>query len=87
MTRLPLLDRDMMLQLITADVSPAALEKPAGTGDVARTIERLFGPEPALSPEDLRLPPAARLRQVYAALIDSDRFRAACGRISASYAW
>jgi FkbM family methyltransferase len=87
MTRLPLLDRDMMLQLITADVSPAALDKPAGTGDVARTIERLFGPEPALSPEDLRLPPAARLRQVYAALIDSDRFRAACGRISASYAW
>ena len=31
--------------------------------------------------------PAPRLRDIYAALIDSDEFRAACGRISASYAW
>jgi hypothetical protein len=27
------------------------------------------------------------LREVYAALVDSDQFRTACGRISASYAW
>jgi len=32
-------------------------------------------------------PPGARLREVYAALVDSDQFRTACGRISASYAW
>jgi hypothetical protein len=36
---------------------------------------------------DLRLPANQRLRDVYAALIDSEPFRAACGRISASYAW
>jgi hypothetical protein len=35
----------------------------------------------------LRLSAAPLLREVYAALIDSDQFRAACGRISASYAW
>ncbi|MET0922583.1 MAG: FkbM family methyltransferase, partial [Xanthobacteraceae bacterium] len=87
MTRLPLLESDVLLQLITADISPAALEKPAGADDIARAVERVFGPESALSPDDLSLPPAARLRHVYAALIDSDRFRAACGRISASYAW
>jgi len=87
MTRLPLLDRGAVLELITADIAPAALEQPASAGDIARAVERVFGPESALSTEDLSLPPAARLRQVYAALIDSDRFRAACGRISASYAW
>jgi hypothetical protein len=31
--------------------------------------------------------PGASVRDVYARLIDSDRFRAACGRISAGYAW
>jgi hypothetical protein len=65
----------MMLQLITADVAGRARQT-RRHGDVARTIERLFGPEPALS-RDLRLPPAARRR--FTPLIDSDRFRAACG--------
>ncbi len=87
MTRLPLLERDLLLGLLTGDIPPAALEKPAGADDVARAVERLFGPDAALSTEDLKLPPAPRLREVYAALIDSDQFRAACGRISASYAW
>ena len=87
MTRLPLLERGTLLELLTADLPPDALEQPAGADDIARAVERVFGSEPALSTEDLSLPPAARLRHVYAALIDSDRFRAACGRISASYAW
>jgi hypothetical protein len=46
-----------------------------------------LGPNAGVSREKLKLPPAPRLRDVYAALIDGDEFRAACGRISASYAW
>jgi FkbM family methyltransferase len=87
MTRLPLLERGLLLDLVTAESPAAALEQLAGTADVAQAVARLFGPEATLSAEELQLPAAARLREVYAALIDSDRFRAACGRISASYAW
>jgi FkbM family methyltransferase len=86
MTHLPLLERDFLFELITAEIPLAELEKPAGADDVARAVERLFGPDAKL-PEDLKLPPAPRLREVYAALIDSDQFRVALGRISASYAW
>jgi FkbM family methyltransferase len=87
MTRLPVIDRGVMFELLTGDIPLAALEKPAGADDITRAVERLFGPDAALSAADLTLPPAPRLREVYAALIDSDHFRAACGRISASYAW
>jgi FkbM family methyltransferase len=87
MTRLPLLDRGLLHRLLTADIAPAELDKPAGADDIARATERLFGPNPAPSVRELKLPPAAKLGEVYAALIDTDQFRAACGRISASYAW
>ncbi|MGA7490758.1 MAG: FkbM family methyltransferase [Xanthobacteraceae bacterium] len=87
MTRLPLLDRDSLLDRLTAGIAPAALERRVGAEHIAGAIGRLFGPDLALSMVDLALPPAPRLRDVYAALIDSDQFRAACGRISASYAW
>jgi FkbM family methyltransferase len=87
MTRLPLMDRGVLLELLTAGIASAALEGPAGAADIAEAIERLFGPDHAPSVADLTLPPAPRLRDVYAALIASDQFRAACGRISASYAW
>ena len=87
MVRLPLLARELLLGLVTADIATAALDAPAGTDDTARAIERLFGPGPARSRAALTLPPTPRLRDVYAALLDSDEFRTACGRISASYAW
>ncbi len=87
MTRLPLIERDFLFELITAEISISALESAAGKDDIAKAIERLFGPDAGPSAEGLNLPPAPRLREVYAALIDSDQFRAACGRISASYAW
>src|SRR6516225_6069696 len=87
MTRLPLVGREVLVELVTADIAAAALEAPAGADAIAGAIERLFGPDAALARKDLRLPPGARLREVYAALVDSDQFRAACGRISASYAW
>jgi hypothetical protein len=87
MTRLPLLGRDVLFELVTAGIASTTLERHAGAHDIARAIERLLGPDAALSAADLALPPAPRLRDVYAALLDSDQLRAACGRISASYAW
>ena len=87
MTRLPLLERDLVIQFLTGDIPLSALERPAGANDVEQAIERLFGPNAVVSRENLRLPAAPRLRDVYAALVDSDEFRAASGRISASYAW
>jgi FkbM family methyltransferase len=87
MTRLPLIDRGVLLERLTAEIPPTALEQPADAVAVAYAIERLFGPDAALSKEDFKLPTACRLREVYASLVASDQFRAACGRISASYAW
>jgi len=87
MTRLPLLERDLLIELLTGDIAPSVLEQPAAANDLERAVERLFGPKATVSRENLKLAPAPRLRDIYAALIDSDEFRAACGRISASYAW
>jgi FkbM family methyltransferase len=87
MVHLPLLAREVLLELVTADIANAALHAPAGADDIARAIERLFGPQPTPSRATLKLPPIPCLRDVYAALLDSDEFRVACGRISASYAW
>jgi FkbM family methyltransferase len=87
MVRLPLLGHEVLLDLVTAGIATAALDAPAGVDDIACAIERLFGPQPARPRATLKLLPNARLRDVYAALLDSDEFRAACGRISASYAW
>jgi FkbM family methyltransferase len=87
MVRLPLLAREVLLERLTADIAAAALDGPAGASDIERATERLFEPDFAPSIAELELPPAPRLRDIYAALLDSDEFRAACGRISASYAW
>lgn len=87
MTRLPLIDRDVLLKMLTADLPLRLLEAGADADAVAGAIDRLLGPDTSLAHSDLVLPAAARLRDVYAALVDSDQFRAACGRISASYAW
>src|SRR5262249_61036085 len=84
---LPLVGREVLVELVTADIAAAALEGPASADAIAGAIDRLLGPDAGLSREDLRLPPGARLREVYTALVDSDQFRTACGRISASYAW
>jgi FkbM family methyltransferase len=86
MIRLPVLERDFVFALVTADIPAAALDAPAGPAEIASAVARLFGVG-APAAVDLRLPPNQRLRDVYAALIDSEPFRAACGRISASYAW
>jgi FkbM family methyltransferase len=87
MTRLPLLGRDFLHQMLTADIPAAALEKPAVEREIRQAIEWTFGPSATLTLKDLHLPADPRVRDVYAAIIETDQFRAACGRISASYAW
>jgi FkbM family methyltransferase len=84
MRRLPVLDRTVLLDLLTADLPAAELDRRAEEGDLARICQRLFGCEP---PNDLQLPAEATIRDLYQRVIDTDRFRTACGRISASYGW
>ncbi|HKS65114.1 MAG TPA: FkbM family methyltransferase [Xanthobacteraceae bacterium] len=81
MARLPLMPPNELLALLTAGLAPQALAAPATAGDVAAIAERLFGAGPDTPTS------AASIRDAYARLIDSDRFRAACGRICASYSW
>jgi FkbM family methyltransferase len=88
MAQLPLIDRGDLLDRVTADLAPAALARPVADGDLIAAFERLFGAPPA--PHELarlRLPVPATVRDLYVGLLDSDLFRTACGRISASYAW
>jgi FkbM family methyltransferase len=88
MTQLPALDRGLLLDLLIADLPPAELGRAANREDVTRALGRIFGPDSPLGTVlDLKLPPGASLRDLYAAILDTDHFRAACGRISASYAW
>jgi FkbM family methyltransferase len=87
MTRLPVLDRGLMVELLTAGLPAAELDRAAGAADLAHIWGRLFGPAPSPALADLKLPAGASVRSLYAAIAESDPFRAACGRISASYGW
>jgi hypothetical protein len=84
MRRLPILDRAVLFELLTADLPAAELDRPAEEADLARLCQRVFGCEP---PNDLDLPTAGTVRDLYRRVIDTDLFRTACGRISASYGW
>jgi FkbM family methyltransferase len=88
MTRLPLFEPALILELLTADLPAPDLARRANAEDISQAMARLFGPgmEPD-SIRDMNLPTDATVQQVYAGLIDTDTFRVACGRISASYAW
>ncbi|HEY6256013.1 MAG TPA: FkbM family methyltransferase [Xanthobacteraceae bacterium] len=87
MTRLPVLDRALLVELLTAGLPAVELDRRADEADLARIWERLFGPHVSPKIGDLRLPPDVTIRSLYAAIAESDPFRAACGRISASYGW
>jgi FkbM family methyltransferase len=87
MTDLPLLDPELLCKMLTADIPPGLLEGPAGPQDLARALERVFGPASPLDAQRMRVPHKSTLREVYMAIVLSDDFRAAAGRISASYAW
>ncbi len=83
LTRLPLMERTQLFDLLTAGV--AGLDRPAGAADVAAIMARLFGQSPA--PQQIVPQDSETIAQAYRRIIDSDAFRAACGRIAASYAW
>ena len=83
LTRLPLMDRRQLFDLLTAGV--AGLGRPAGAADIAAVMARLFGQSPA--PQQIVPQDSETIAQAYRRIIDSDAFRAACGRIAASYAW
>jgi hypothetical protein len=88
MTRLPVLEEALVVELLTAGLPASELDRPAEAADVARIWGQLFGPE-AASPllAQLELPAGASIRALYGAIAQTDLFRAACGRISASYGW
>jgi len=86
MTRLPLFEPDLLLELTTADFAPADLARVATKADLDTAFDRLFGAYPGTG-EGLDPGRPETVRELYARIISSDRFRIACGRISASYAW
>jgi FkbM family methyltransferase len=85
MVRLPLLGRGAHLKLLIDPIPAAELRQTATPADAAAIAERLFG--------RVQMPPApefhrnATIRDLYEHFISTEQFRAACGRISASYAW
>ena len=81
MAKLPLAPPDDLLALLTSGLAPQALAAPAAASDVAAIAAHLFGSGPDAPTS------AASTRDAYLSVIDSDRFRAACGRICASYSW
>ncbi len=88
MIRLPLLEARHLLDFLTLDFAPAQLDRPATQSDAEAAYHRLFETEP---PPDwaasLDLPAEASIRDLYARLIETDRFRTALGRIAATYSW
>lgn len=87
MVRLPLIERETLVALLTTDLPAESLGKTATEADIAAAAERLFGHIPQSEWLSELRQPHATIRDVYAQLVETDRFRTACGRISASYAW
>jgi FkbM family methyltransferase len=84
MAKLPLTPPATFLSLLTAGIDKKMLASPATEEALAAVSERLFGSSSAPRVTAGR---AQTIRDIYASVIDSDEFRAACGRICASYAW
>jgi len=78
----PLMDRGALLDRLTGGI--ADLDRPATAADLAAIAVRLLSSAAA---QQMTAPPNATIREAYRRIIDSDAFRAACGRIAASYAW
>ena len=88
MVRLPLTSADMLVERLTAGLAAADLATPATAAAIAVIYQRLFGAAP--SPQwikNFHLSRDATLHDLYRVIVLSEAFRAACGRISASYAW
>ncbi len=86
MVRVPLLGADELIELLMAGMTPAERARPATAADLAVIHERIYGHPPDEAAR-AALHRNATIRDLYAGLIAADPFRAACGRISASYAW
>lgn len=89
LTRAPLLDRDLLVELLTAELNPAALSRAATEYDIDAVFDRLLGREPHAD-ERARAKAAMKgksLKELYEILLGFDAVRAALGRISGSYAW
>jgi FkbM family methyltransferase len=80
--KLPLMDRSALLGMLTAGTT--GLDRPANASDIAAVTARLFAPP---APQQTAPPTGQTIRGIYRQIIDSDAFRASCGRIAASYAW
>jgi FkbM family methyltransferase len=86
MSKLPLTDPAVLSGALTAGIPD--LDRPATAADVAALAARLFGAPPAPQQDcDIAVTGQETIRDVYAKMIESDAFRAACGRIAASYSW
>jgi FkbM family methyltransferase len=86
MARLPLTDRAAFLDTLTAGAPQ--LDRRASAADLERITARLFGAPPALQQDcEITMTGRETIHDVYAKVIESDAFRAACGRIAASYSW
>ncbi|BAT58478.1 hypothetical protein GJW-30_1_01004 [Variibacter gotjawalensis] len=86
MTRAPLLDSAQMFDLLTAHLTEAQLLAPANKaafdGIVANLLGSLDGTAEFSSASNLKT-----VRDIYAMVTQTEAFRLACARISASYAW
>jgi FkbM family methyltransferase len=84
MATLPLTGRVALFDTLTAGIP----NRPARAADITAITTRLFGAPPA-SPQRSGSAVSGRetIHDVYAKMIESDAFRAACGRIAASYSW
>jgi FkbM family methyltransferase len=85
MIRLPLLGTAAHVKLLTSALPAGELDRLASTVDAEAISLRLFGYGVALPAQ----PPHrnATIADLYVAAVTCEQFRAACGRISASYAW
>jgi FkbM family methyltransferase len=84
MAQLPLMARSVLLDRLTTGVED--LDRPAAPADRSAITARLFGAAAAVQQDDLPLGNES-IRDIYRRIIDTDAFRACCGRIAASYAW
>jgi FkbM family methyltransferase len=88
MVRLPLMSSDTMAGQLINGLDPTDRDRPARASDITAAHQRLFG-RPATPgwAASLRLAPSATVRDLYRSAVETEAFRAACGRISASSAW
>lgn len=85
LTRLPLLPEATLIDLLTLGVPD--LDRTATAEDLASIAERLLGTGRGSGLPRALLEGPPSVRELYARIARTDDFRAACGRISASYAW